>query len=84
VESALVSLKLPGENVRLKSHDDAGLMSFVKKCFAQKRKTLVNNLRDLAAPAVVKKILAELGIPAAARAEELPVAQLAALFNKLS
>ena len=84
VESALVSLKLPGENVRLNSHDDAGLMRFVKKCFAQKRKTLVNNLRDLAAPAVVKEILAELGLPAKARAEELPVAQLAALFSKLS
>jgi 16S rRNA (adenine1518-N6/adenine1519-N6)-dimethyltransferase len=84
VESALVSFKLPGENVRLKISDDAALMSLVKKCFAQKRKTLVNNLRDLAPPAVVKATLAELGLPARARAEELPVAQLAALFNKLS
>jgi 16S rRNA (adenine1518-N6/adenine1519-N6)-dimethyltransferase len=84
VDSALVSLKLPGENARLEIHDDAALMSFVKKCFAQKRKTLVNNLRDMAAPAIVKATLAELGLPATARAEELPVAQLAALFNKLS
>ena len=84
VESALVSLKLPGENGRLKIRDDSALMGFVKKCFAQKRKTLVNNLRDLVAPAIVKATLAELGLPAAARAEELPVAQLAALFNKLS
>ena len=84
VESALVSLKLPGENVRLNIHDVGAMMSFVKKCFAQKRKTLVNNLRDLSAPAVVKATLAELGLPAAARAEELPIMELAALFNKLS
>jgi 16S rRNA (adenine1518-N6/adenine1519-N6)-dimethyltransferase len=83
VDSALVSLKLPGENVRLKIRDDAALMSFVKKCFAQKRKALVNNLRDLAAPAVVKAALAELGLPPAARAEELPVALLAELLSKL-
>ena len=84
VDSALVSLKLPGENAHLKIADETAFLNFVKKCFAQKRKTLVNNLRDLAAPAIVKATLAELGLPAAARAEELPVAQLAALFHKLS
>jgi len=84
VDSALVSLKLPGENAHLKIADETAFLNFVKKCFAQKRKTLVNNLRDLAAPAIVKATLAELGLPAAARAEELPAAQLAALFHKLS
>jgi 16S rRNA (adenine1518-N6/adenine1519-N6)-dimethyltransferase len=83
VDSALVSLKLPGENAYLKIADETAFLNFVKKCFAQKRKTLVNNLRYLAAPAVVKATLAELGLPAAARAEELPVAQLATLFKKL-
>ena len=83
VGSALVSLKLPGANARLKISEEAAFMEFVKTCFAKKRKTLVNNLRELAAPAKVQEILAELELPAASRAEELPVAQLAALFGKL-
>ena len=82
VESALVSLRLPGENVHLNIPNEAAFMEFVKRCFAQKRKTLVNNLRELAAPAKVKETLAELGLPATSRAEELPVATLAALFAK--
>ena len=84
VGSALVSLKLPGENARLGISGEAAFMDFVKLCFAQKRKTLVNNLRKLAEPAKVKEILNELALSASARAEELPVAQLAALFKRLS
>jgi 16S rRNA (adenine1518-N6/adenine1519-N6)-dimethyltransferase len=83
VGSALVSLKLPGQNARLVISDETSFLDFVKHCFAQKRKTLVNNLRGLAEPARVNKTLVELGLPPAARAEELPVAQLAALFTKL-
>jgi 16S rRNA (adenine1518-N6/adenine1519-N6)-dimethyltransferase len=83
VGSALVSLKLPGENARLGISDEAAFMNFVKQCFAQKRKTLVNNLRELATPVKVKDTLAKLGLAPAARAEELPMAQLAALYNGL-
>jgi 16S rRNA (adenine1518-N6/adenine1519-N6)-dimethyltransferase len=84
VESALVSLKLPGENAHLEIQNETAFMDFVKGCFAQKRKTLVNNLRELAAPAKVKETLTELGLPATSRAEEIPVARLAALFAKLA
>jgi 16S rRNA (adenine1518-N6/adenine1519-N6)-dimethyltransferase len=83
VGSALVSLELPGENVHLGISDEDAFLAFVKLCFAQKRKTLVNNLRELAEPAKVKAILAELGVGAAARAEELPVAKFADLFKRL-
>ncbi len=83
VDSALVSLELPGENETLEISDEFAFLNFVKKCFAQKRKTLVNNLRELAAPIKVKEKLTELRLPAAARAEQLPVAQFAALFNEL-
>jgi 16S rRNA (adenine1518-N6/adenine1519-N6)-dimethyltransferase len=83
VGSALVSLKLPGEKVRLGISDDQPFLDFVKTCFAQKRKTLVNNLRGLAAPEKVKAALEDLRLLPAARAEELPVTQLAALFKKL-
>src|SRR5712672_347999 len=54
VGSALVSLKLPGENARLGISGEAAFMDFIKLCFAQKRKTLVNNLRELAEPTEVK------------------------------
>jgi 16S rRNA (adenine1518-N6/adenine1519-N6)-dimethyltransferase len=83
VGSALVSLKLPGERAGLGILDDAQFLDFVKLCFAQKRKTLVNNLRGTAPPENVKSVLLKLGLTAAARAEELSVAQLAVLFEGL-
>jgi 16S rRNA (adenine1518-N6/adenine1519-N6)-dimethyltransferase len=83
VGSALVSLKLPGDKTQLGLPDDGQFLDFVKTCFAQKRKTLVNNLRGIAAPDKVKETLTDFGLSAAARAEELSVAQLAALFKKL-
>src|SRR5882724_89632 len=83
VGSALVSLKLPGDKAQLGLPDDVQFLDFVKKCFAQKRKTLVNNLRGIVTPEKIRATLLELGLSAAARAEELPVAQLAALFERL-
>jgi 16S rRNA (adenine1518-N6/adenine1519-N6)-dimethyltransferase len=83
VGSALVSLKLPGDKPQLGILDDAQFLNLVKTCFAQKRKTLVNNLRGVATPEKVRTTLTDLGLSAAARAEELPVAQLAALYKEL-
>ena len=83
VDSALVSLGLPGENARIEVSDESEFLEFVKICFAHKRKTLVNNLRSFAEPARVRGVLVGLGIGAAARAEELSVAQLAALSQSL-
>ncbi len=84
VGSALVSLEFPGEKAGLGVLDDARFLDFVKKCFAQKRKTLVNNLRVVGTPEKVKVTLLELGLSQKTRAEELSVAQLAALFTRLS
>jgi 16S rRNA (adenine1518-N6/adenine1519-N6)-dimethyltransferase len=83
VSSALVSLNLPGDKAYLDIRDDGLFLDFVKTCFAQKRKTLVNNLRGIAAPEKVKTALLDLGPSQKARAEELAVAQLAALFKRL-
>jgi len=82
VESALVSMKLPGEGAKLGIADSGKFLEFVKACFAQKRKTLVNNLRGLATPEKVKDALAAMKVGAAARAEELTVAELATLYGK--
>jgi 16S rRNA (adenine1518-N6/adenine1519-N6)-dimethyltransferase len=83
VTSALVTLRLPGERAKLALPDLEGFLDFVKVCFAQKRKNMVNNLRTLAEPEIARKTLASLDLRPDARAEQLSVAQLAALFSSL-
>jgi 16S rRNA (adenine1518-N6/adenine1519-N6)-dimethyltransferase len=83
VDSALVSMKLPGANPRLEASQEIAFLEFVKRCFAKKRKTLINNLREFAAPPNVKAVLSDLRLAETARAEELPGDQLIALFHKL-
>jgi 16S rRNA (adenine1518-N6/adenine1519-N6)-dimethyltransferase len=84
VASALVTLRFPGENANLQLADAPAFLEFVKTCFAQKRKTLSNNLRMLAAPERVRQILRELTLRQDARAEQLTVAQFAALHRAIS
>jgi 16S rRNA (adenine1518-N6/adenine1519-N6)-dimethyltransferase len=83
VTSALVTLRLPGERAKLALADETGFLDFVKLCFSQKRKTLVNNLRSLAKPEKAREALASLNLRADARAEQLTVAQLAGLFSRM-
>jgi 16S rRNA (adenine1518-N6/adenine1519-N6)-dimethyltransferase len=100
VTSALVTLRLPGERAKLcfssgapppkgvqadSSRDsETRFLDFVKLCFSKKRKTLVNNLRAVAKPDRVRETLASLNLRADARAEQLPVTQLAALHVRLA
>lgn len=98
VTSALVTLRLPGERAKLSrvgkssssSTDvrpleavESHFLEFVKLCFSRKRKTLVNNLRSLAKPEKTREALASESLRPDARAEQLTVAQLAALFAQL-
>jgi len=80
VSSALVALRLPGERTKLGISDEAGFLKFLKVCFAQKRKTLRNNLRSLMPQEEAAALLRECGIGASARAEEIGVAEFARLF----
>jgi 16S rRNA (adenine1518-N6/adenine1519-N6)-dimethyltransferase len=84
VGSALVTLRLPGNRAKLALRDEAAFLEFVKSCFSQKRKTLVNNLRPLASPDAVREILAAQNLRPDARAEQLTVAQFAALYASWS
>lgn len=84
VESALVTLRFPGERAKLQLPDEHAFLEFVKLCFAQKRKTISNNLRSLAKPDVVRSALEGLAIRPDARAEQLSVAKLAALHAALT
>jgi 16S rRNA (adenine1518-N6/adenine1519-N6)-dimethyltransferase len=83
VGSALVSMKLSGGSAELGLPDSNQFLEFVKLCFAQKRKTLSNNLRGKVEPERTKQALAEMKLGASARAEELSVAELAELFRVL-
>jgi 16S rRNA (adenine1518-N6/adenine1519-N6)-dimethyltransferase len=83
VDSALVSLKLPGERAKLRLADSQKFLAFVKACFTQKRKTLANNLRGSTETKRIQAALIQLNLIPTARAEELSVSQLAELYGKL-
>ncbi len=64
--------------------EEAGFLSFARQAFAQKRKTLANNLRAAGiSPARAAAALAQAAIDPQARAEALPVDKLAALWLSL-
>jgi len=84
VDSALVTLRLPGENAKLGLEYGEEFLEFVKMCFAQKRKMLANNLRALVEPARVRDILQQLALREDARAEQLTVAELAGVYGAIS
>lgn len=83
VASALVTLRLPGQDVKLGGVDKEQFLDFVKLCFAQKRKTLVNNLRSLGKADPIRAALERCGLRADARAEQLDLAEFAALNREL-
>jgi 16S rRNA (adenine1518-N6/adenine1519-N6)-dimethyltransferase len=64
--------------------EPAPFTAFLRHCFAQKRKTLANNLRAAGwQPAEVASALTAAGIAPTARAEALTAAELAAVFQHL-
>jgi 16S rRNA (adenine1518-N6/adenine1519-N6)-dimethyltransferase len=64
--------------------EEAGFLRFARQVFAQKRKTLANNLRAACyESADIKTGLTAASIDAQARAEELPLEKLAALWVSL-
>jgi 16S rRNA (adenine1518-N6/adenine1519-N6)-dimethyltransferase len=84
VTSALVRMTLPGERATLGIADDAAFLEFVQMCFGQKRKTLRNNLRAILDSSRIESILERFEIAATARAEELTLAQFAAVYRAIS
>ena len=80
VASALVSFRMPGARAKILLDDENSFLDFVKECFAQKRKTLRNNLRSRLAGRA-EHVLREAGLSPDARAEELSVAEFAGLFR---
>jgi 16S rRNA (adenine1518-N6/adenine1519-N6)-dimethyltransferase len=83
VDSARVSMSLPGHRATIGIRDDAAFLRFVQSCFAHKRKTLRNNLLALARDESVRQTMAEAGLPPEARAEELPLEKFALLWRQM-
>jgi 16S rRNA (adenine1518-N6/adenine1519-N6)-dimethyltransferase len=64
--------------------EEHGFLHFARQAFAQKRKTLTNNLRAAQfRPEEIQTALGNAGIPPQARAEELSIEALARLFLEL-
>jgi 16S rRNA (adenine1518-N6/adenine1519-N6)-dimethyltransferase len=63
--------------------EEASFLRFVRQCFAQKRKTLANNLRAAGVPPeAVAAALSQAGIDPLARAESLSIETFAALWQR--
>jgi 16S rRNA (adenine1518-N6/adenine1519-N6)-dimethyltransferase len=83
VNSALVSMKMPGERAALSIADEPRFLEFLQTCFGQKRKTLRNNLRGLASGPKIEAALHQHQIPTTSRAEELTLAQFAGMYDAM-
>ena len=81
VTSALVHLRPPGAGAQLGVEDAHEFLGFTQACFAQKRKMLLNNLQTLASRAEALAWMEAAGASPRARAEELSLAQLAAVWR---
>jgi 16S rRNA (adenine1518-N6/adenine1519-N6)-dimethyltransferase len=84
VDSALVSLRPPGEQASLRIEDDAQFLDFLKTAFTHKRKTLYNNLRAAWEAERVTDAICASRIDAKARAEQLQLSDFARLFTVLT
>jgi 16S rRNA (adenine1518-N6/adenine1519-N6)-dimethyltransferase len=83
VDSALVRMAVAPRGGELGIRDETAFFRFLRACFQQKRKTLVNNLKRFCAGERVTAPLRSLGLSGSVRAEELSLEQFAALFSVL-
>lgn len=81
VQSALVDFRMIPSYPLWNEDERTAFLHFVHLCFGQKRKTLANNLAAKYSPIVVQTALNANGIEETARAEQLGLADLAAIFR---
>lgn len=84
VQSALVEMSLPGEGAALEIGEPDKFFGFLSLCFTQKRKTLRNNLLGVTSDGRIHEALEQTGVRSDARAEQLTLAQFAAIFKSIS
>jgi len=86
VDSAVIRLRVR-ENPAVKVSDERRFFALVRACFAQRRKTILNNLKVAAASQAfandVRSALEAASVVAQRRAETLSLAEFAGLFEAL-
>ncbi len=82
VDSAVIKLSIR-ENPEINLKDEKAFFRFVKACFAQRRKTLVNTVSASMgiSKETLREALADSGLPETARAESLTMNQLAQISD---
>jgi 16S rRNA (adenine1518-N6/adenine1519-N6)-dimethyltransferase len=83
VHSTVLRLTIAPQFERLQVAEQ-GFLDFLRLSFAQKRKTLLNNLKARYEDAKIRAALKSAGVRADARAETLPLDKAAAIFRALS
>lgn len=83
VSSALVDFRIAAQFPEWSHGEEEGFLNFVKRCFAHKRKSLMNNLRSFVAPRRAEEAMASLNLPANIRAEQMSLERLASLYAQL-
>jgi 16S rRNA (adenine1518-N6/adenine1519-N6)-dimethyltransferase len=83
VMSAVLRMTIAPRGDELGIGNEAEFWRWMRAAFAQKRKTLVNNWKPLAAPAETTSALTRLGLDGRIRAEDLSLPQLARLYAEL-
>jgi len=72
-----------GQAALMEFQDQEKFLKFVKRCFAHKRKNLLNNLAGTCTREGIERSLAAMTLPPTARAEQLTVEQFTQLFMAL-
>lgn len=85
VDSAVIRLKIR-QNPPVEVGNEAGFFKFIKACFAQRRKTLVNTVSSsgIADKNTLREVLEEMSISLTVRSEELSLEELAKIFKRIS
>jgi 16S rRNA (adenine1518-N6/adenine1519-N6)-dimethyltransferase len=83
IHSSVVRLTMAPRLEELRVHE-VPFIAFLKIAFAQKRKTLANNLRGPYEDAAVRSALKAAAVRADVRAEALPLEKMAAIFRALT
>lgn len=82
VDSAVVKLQLY-EVAKYKAKDEQFFFEFIRDCFTQRRKTLINNLSNKYDKNKVLQILKEINLNPAIRSEELTIEQFIYIADRL-
>ena len=84
VQSALVTFQMKAKFDPWTQGTYSEFLEFVKRCFAQKRKNLLNNLAGVYPRRRITQALEHADIPTNLRAEQLSLEELAGVFERLT